>query len=984
MIHELFAEQARRTPEAVALEFHDQQLRFGQLERRANHLASRLTPGSLVGVCLERSPEMVIAMLGILKAGAAYVPLDPHYPPDRLQFMLEEVNGPVLTRPGLLERLPFLRPQARFLEAGEIEQAPEAPPSELAYVLFTSGSTGRPKGVMGPHRAMINRFRWMWEQFPFRPDEVGLAKTSPNFVDSIWELFGPLLQGVKVVLAPEAVAADAQALTDLICERGVSRLVVVPSLLSVLVQAWSQPGCRLPRLLLTSSGEPLTGRLARQVLELDQPITLLNLYGSSEVAADATYLQVTPEHLELPIVSIGRPISHMTVELRDPQGAPVAPGQTGEMYVGGPGLALGYYNRPDLTAEKFQAGLFKTGDLARALPDGSLEYMGRVDFQVKIRGMRIEPGEIEAVARRCPGVEDCLVVARDQKLVAYYTGTTDPLPALKAALPEYMVPSLLMRLEAMPLTPNGKLDRKALPAPVWEQAEYQAPETPAEEALAQVWARVLGLERVGRADDFFALGGDSIQILRVAIEARQAGLEVTPALIAQHPQLVDLAAAAAAAGPSQAEQGLVQGSPPLTPMQQYYLSWATADPGWFNNAVLFRASRRLDPDRLKQALEAMVRHHDSLRLRFENGPQGWSQRYSVDPEVFQPPLHQFDLNGADPVARIREVCTQLQGDLDIEHGPVMQWALFRGHPDGHDRLLVAMHHLTHDGTSMQFLFEDLDRAYQGQPLPPKTTSFGKWAEALTAYARGPELARQWDSWLAVPAQATPFPVDSQRAGATQADIAMHLQPMLSAEELSRVAQRFGRGYQKQLVDGLLTGLMEVAHRRTGQRDLLLHRVGHGREACVPGVDVSRTTGWLVTHTPMQLHLGQPPQAQPDNGIGHGALRYLSQDPRAEQLAAHDQVRTLFNFEGDLWESAYYTELFAAGDPELLLLPANVAPDNPADYWFYVVGLIQNGALQVEIFYSTLNYEQATVVELAAQLRDELRRQVLEPAVTSRL
>lgn len=946
MIHTVFAEQARRTPSRVALRMGDRALTYAELDGRANHLARRLQPGTLVGVCLERSFEMVVAILGILKAGAAWVPLDPHYPPERLEYMLSETQGPVVTRPGL-----YAGKRATFLEEGLAEAPPEVP-AELAYVFFTSGSTGRPKGVMGTHAATLNRFRWMWEAFPFGPDEVGVAKTSPNFVDSIWELLGPLLAGVPVVLASGAEAADAQALTDLLVRHRVTRLVVVPSLLSVLVDCWAG-GSPLAPLLLTSSGEPLPSRLARRVLELPQDIRLLNLYGSSEVAADATWALVGKDDLDLPICSIGRPIANLTVELRPAEGV-------GEMWIGGAGLALGYYNRPELTAERFQDGLFKTGDLARRLPNGDLEYMGRVDFQVKIRGMRIEPGEIEAVARRVPGVDECVVVARDGKLVGYFTGSGEPLPALRSALPEYMVPSLMMRLEALPLNPNGKLDRAALPAPRWEQAAWVAPASPAERTLAPVWEKLLGVERVGVDDDFFALGGDSIQVLRLAIEARQAGLEVTPALVAQHPRLGELARAASEAAPLACEQGLAEGEGfPLTPMQHYYFSWATANPSWFNNAVLFKCARPLEVERLRQALEAMVRQHDGLRLRFT---PAWTQRYSQD---FLIPLEVLEL-GSDWLAQIREVCTRLQGSLDVVHGPAARAALFRGHPDGHDRLLLAMHHLTHDGTSMQFLFEDLEAAYEGRPLPRKSSSFARWCQALSEYARSAELARQWDYWLAV--DGTPFPVDREADDATQADIAMHLEPLLSADELG--------SRRKGLVEALLESLLEVAHRRTGQRDLLLHRVGHGREACVQGVDVSRTAGWLVTHTPTLLRLGEPVPVLPDNGIGHGVLRWMAGDPRAQVLAKHDKVRTLFNFEGDLWEDAYYGELLGHGDPELLLLPAAVAPDNPADYYFYLVGLIQGGALNAELFYSRKHYEEATVRALAADLRGCVRARLL--------
>ena len=446
-IHELFAAQAARTPEAVALIDGARRVAYRDLDARANRLANHLAALGVhretpVAVCVERSVEMVVALLGILKAGGAYVPLDPAYPCRRLAHMLESSEAPVLlTTSGVAGRLPETGAQ-RVLLDGErraIGRRPATDPrvpgaaTDLAYLIYTSGSTGEPKGVMGTHRAMVNRFAWMWRTFPFQPGEVTCQKTALSFVDSIWEIFGPLLQGVPTVLVPEAAAREPSALIQTLAASRVSRLVAVPSLLRMLLEIEPDLDAALPDLrLVVSSGEALPVELGRRLLRALPKARLLNLYGSSEVAADATWHEVTATEPDGP-VAIGRPIFNVTVRVLDPSLQPVPIGVPGEVYVGGDALARGYWNRPDLTAERFIPDpygpglLYRTGDLARFRRDAALVYAGRVDHQVKVRGMRIELGEVEAELKRHRDIQDSVVVAQergpgDVRLVAYVVG----------------------------------------------------------------------------------------------------------------------------------------------------------------------------------------------------------------------------------------------------------------------------------------------------------------------------------------------------------------------------------------------------------------------------------------------------------------------------------------------------------------------------------------------------------------------------------
>jgi amino acid adenylation domain-containing protein len=578
-IHELFEAQAALTPEATALVFEKQRLTYAELDRRSDqvaHYLSALGVGleTVVGICVERSLEMVVGLLGILKTGAAYLPLDPSYPKARLAFMLDDSRVPVLlTQRRLAGNLPEHGARLACLDefefpASEFPRIRSGATSEnAAYMIYTSGSTGAPKGVLGLHGGAINRFHWMWETYPFDAGEVCCQKTSLSFVDSIWEIFGPLLRGIPNVLIPEDVVKHPLRLVQLLAENQVSRIVLVPSLLRILLDTYSDLGSRLPRLKYwVSSGETLPLELAQLFRERVPEGILLNLYGSSEVTADATWYD-TRTNQSPSNVPIGRPIANMRVYLLDSHREPVPVGVTGEVYVGGRGLARGYFDRADLTAEKFILDpfrgdgerLYKTGDLARYLPDGNIEFLGRRDHQVELRGFRIELGEIETALTQHPDVRETVVLLREdtlgeRRLVAYIVprdeqSLTNPVLRryLRTRLPEYMIPSAFVRLHALPLMPNGKVDRKSLPP--LDRASYERDEpfvearTPTEKVLAGIWAETFGLERVGIYDSFFELGGHSLQVMQMIAKISAAtSLDVSVQSLFLHPTIADLAA----------------------------------------------------------------------------------------------------------------------------------------------------------------------------------------------------------------------------------------------------------------------------------------------------------------------------------------------------------------------------------------------------------------------------------------------------------
>ncbi|MBV9790507.1 MAG: amino acid adenylation domain-containing protein, partial [Chloroflexi bacterium] len=936
-LHTLIERQVARTPDAIAVSFEGRTLTYRELDRRANQLAQLLRRHGVdrhqphVGVCLERSLELVVALVAVLKAGGAYVALDPEYPLERLQFMLEDAHAPVLLTQGrLAESLALPSAQVICLDAtwAAIDAEPDvAPPSEVvaedvAYVIYTSGSTGRPKGVMNTHRAIVNRLLWMQGTYRLEATDRVLQKTPYSFDVSVWEFFWPLLTGAQLVVARPGGHRDSGYLADLIAAQNITTLHFVPSMLQAFLEEPDLARCGSLRRVICS-GEALSYELQQRCFaRLDAE--LHNLYGPTEAAVDVTYWACQPSDSQRS-VPIGHPVANTQIYLLDAHLEPTPIGIPGELYIGGVQLARGYLNRPALTAERFVpdpfsqipgSRLYRTGDLARYRPDGAIEYLGRLDHQVKVRGFRIELGEIETALLEHPAVREAVVVARPNaqgllRLVAYVVGeqknketkeqssTTTPLllpqrekgpgdeglaahlrSFLGARLPDYMVPSAFVVLDALPLTPNGKLDRRALPEPQAERLDatraVTLPQTPAETALAAIWREVLGVEQIGIHDNFFALGGDSILSLLVVSRAQQAGLRLTPRQMFQHQTIAELATVAAEAPLVQAQQEPVIGAVPLTPIQHWFFEHNLARPEHWNQALLLHAAQPLEPALVEQTLRALLIQHDALRLRFTRTATGWQQHNAAFDDVV--PLQVFDLAGlsaAEVEMTIAARAAEMQASLDLTDGPLMRVGLWLGGDEMPSALLIVLHHLVVDGVSWQILLADFERAYRElaasrQPvLPPKTTSFKAWAERLSTLDTLP--TQELDYWRSLADDVPALPVDRSGAPNTEA-LAQTISVGLDADATRLLLQEATQAYKTGINDLLLAALALALHTWTGSRALLVDLEGHGRDTGFDDVDLSRTVGWLTTLFPVRLLVEAP------------------DDAAAQVLAIKDQLR----------------------------------------------------------------------------------------------
>ncbi|MFG2225134.1 amino acid adenylation domain-containing protein [Streptomyces sp. NPDC048644] len=1005
-LHSLIEDQATATPDAIAVRTATDALTYAELNTRANRVAHRLRragigAGSLVALCTERSPEHVVGLLGILKSGAAYVPVDPEHPAARQAYLLDDAGAQaVLTQTRLRKGLPdggatgapvlALDDPAPWADEPDHDPEPLAQPADLCSLYYTSGSTGAPKGVASHHAGWVNRMAWMQRRHGLRPGDAVLHKTTLTFDDAAVEILWPLLNGGQVVLLAPGAHRDAHAIAEAVAGHAVVHVQFVPSVLEVFLDVLTPrraADMTALRSVLTS-GEALRPALVRRFRELfGDRVSLDNTWGATEVSIDSTCRVCTADDAaaESGAVSLGLPIDNNTVHVLDADLAPLPVGVTGELFIGGPGLARGYHRRPALTAERFVpdpfgppgSRLYRTGDLGRRRADGALEFAGRNDHQVKLGGVRVELGEIEDALRRVPGVRDAVADVRAvdgaRLLVAYLTGDADPdqtRAALRAELPDVMIPRAFVVLDALPLTVNGKTDRAALPDPEPDgaaagQDAQVAPRTPTERALAEIWARVLRVPQVGVHDNFRVLGGDSILLIHTVARCREAGLTVTPRMVFDHPTVAELAAAADAESargqvPLHAEQGRVTGEVPLGPIQHHYAELGPRDR--FNQTLLLHVDPAVTADTLRAALLALVEHHDALRLRWTREPDGWHQHLAAGTPD-DDPLHVVR-DPADTDAAVEAA----HSGLDLAGGRLLRAVL--DEPSG--RLLLVIHHVAVDTVSWNILAEDLTTLCGGGRLPAKTTSVRHWARRLQEHADSEEFAPEAAYWALPRPAVKPLPVD--RSGARNTEGRSRTErvvlPAVPTDALLRQAAAAYRAEPEHL---MLAALADTLTEFTGGDTCAIDVERHGREPLFDDVDLSHTVGWFTSVQPLVLTrpasgdtadwvavVGEHVRTPAGRGIGHGIARHLR---RTATGPSGPEAQVAFNYHG---------RRDATGPSGAPLRPVPHTLGTPVDHGqrrshlLEVDSAVLAGALHMEWRYAGDVFDPATVRDLAAR------------------
>ncbi len=1012
-VPELFAEQAGRQPDATALTFRGTSLTYAELDARADELANALAergvgPDVVVGICLDRGPDLVVALLGVLKAGAAYLSLDSEYPAERLAFMLTDSTVPlVLTQRRLRNRLPDGAAVVVCLDedwppaTGRLTRT-VAGPHDLAYVMYTSGSTSGPKGVMVEHRSVVRLCRAR-EVRPGRQDVLAQC-ASASFDAATYEIWGALLNGARLVICPPGVPAVPE-LGEFLAANGVTTLWLTAGLFHEIVDTDLGVLAGLQRLI--AGGDVLSPSHCSRVLRELPHLELLNSYGPTEGTTFTTCHRVDPLQ-PVTTVPIGLPIAGTRCHVVDRDLNLVPVGVPGELLIGGDGLARGYLNRPGLTAERFVADpfgrvgsrLYRTGDVVRrrATP-GVLEFLGRLDDQVKIRGFGVELGEVEAALLQHHDLAEAVVMARTEaghkRLVAYVVargGTPAPAVAalrsfLERILPGYLVPTAFVVLDRLPLTRNGKVDRKALPAPTTGRAggrTHVAARTPTERALSRVWSEVLGVPRVGVEDNFFDLGGDSILSIQVVSRARTEGLRLTSKDIFLRQTISRLAPVVTVEPVPALDEKPVAGPVPLTPIQRWFFDSVAVHPEHFNQWLVVELADSVEEGPLRIAVMAALDRQDALRLRFELVDGQWQQHYAEagNGVVFDyANLSTMDFSAQDRA--IDAAMAQAQLSLRLDIGPLARAVLFFLGAHRKPRLFLTAHHLAIDAVSWRILLADLDLAYRqavaGGPieLGARTTSFQDWARRLHDHVAGGGFDQELSYWAEVGAGVlAQLPMDGTNRNAVESERSVTVR--LDAVDTEALLHAIPAAYRTQVNDILLSALGRVLSRWTGQGQVSITLEGHGREEILPGraVDLSHTVGWFTVTFPITLRIPGSPdwgvviksvkeqlRSVPHCGIGYGALRYLG-TAEARRLLQGAEPPLSFNYLGQFDPGGVTGELFHRPPDRIGL---DQSADGDRGQLLDVTAIVAGGELEFAWYFSANVHDERTVRRLANEV-----------------
>ena len=931
VIHGLFEEQAERRPDNVALVFNEHELTYKELNEKSNQLAryirkeyknhtnEMLGPDVLIVLCLDKSIEMIIGILAILKAGGAYVSIDPSYPDDRISHILKDSGGKILlTQAHLRKKLETILSEIRQVEEEEAQLialddmvytnessgnlALEYRALDLAYVIYTSGTTGKPKGAMLNHRGLVNLVFDQKSRLGIDEQSRVLQFASLVFDASVSEIFCALSFGARLYILDEASRYQSEVISACLINNKITFAILPPAILGVIADG---PYNSLKTLVVGGESCP-----QHTINKWVSGRSLVNGYGPTE----CTVFTTMHFYQEGDANNIGKPLSNAKVYILDSNLLPVPVGVAGELYIGGAGLARGYLNQPELTKERFIVNpfatesdkklgytvMYKTGDLVRWLPDGNIEYIGRNDFQVKIRGIRVELGEIENILSGCAGIKQVSVQAKTRKmfdesggenilnkyLLAYYVSEQKIddevlIARLMKKLPEYMIPRDFIWLESFPLTVNGKLDSKALPDSEFSNVKergYMPPQTELEHQLCKIWVALLGLDQIGIQDDFFRIGGDSILSIQLTSRLRAKNLHCSVKDIFDHRTIARLAKCLTEKEEqviSNAEQGILVGGFNLLPIQTWFFDQVKSDifssyQHW-NQSFLIKVPE-LDVDRLEHAIEKLVTQHDALRLQFPTWKKNLQQCYLKKINI--PKLKIMNVSHYSQI-EIHNRLTQWQSDFNIEKGPMWSVGYLHGYADGTARVYFALHHLIIDAVSWRIIVEDLKTLYEGRKLTDKSTSYRQWVEGFSAYAEkhSQEIACWERQLVSLPDYKQYLPSviqqESQRFS-------------LTSEMTQKLLTQANRAYHTEINDLLLVALAYTLQHWQGSNIQGITLEGHGREHLDETVDLSRTVGWFTSLYPVKLelkenlsesikHIKEALRSIPNKGIGYGAL-----------------------------------------------------------------------------------------------------------------
>jgi len=1019
-IHELFEKQVQKTPENIAIRYDNQILSYDELNTKANQLARKLRlmgvkEGSVVCIMVDRSIEMIIGLMSILKAGGAYLPLSKDYPDERVAFILEDSGTQILlqdenniaTGKSNVHTINLKEKDIYQGEGSNLEVINTG--RSIAYIIYTSGSTGQPKGVMVEHYTVINYIKFRQRKCAISEQDIILQKTAYTFDVSVWELFWWSFYGASVCMLKPDGEKDPEEIADAIKEHQVTMMHFVPSMLNMFLEYIEKDNYAEKVKSLNhvfSSGEAL---LLNQVKRFNRllykpyNIELHNLYGPTEATIDVTYFDCSTD-ANLSQVSIGKPIDNVNLHVLDRNLNLVPVGVKGELYISGDCLARGYFNKPELTAERFIENpylpgykMYKSGDVVKWMKDGNIEYFGRIDNQVKIRGFRIELEEIRVQLLKIAQISEAVVLikgrdAGDKFICAYYVVNSEITifeikDYLKSVLPGYMIPAYFVKIESMPVGPNGKMNTKSLPEPNKVSLvtnEYVGARDEIDEKLIVAFQEVLGVEKVGLKDDFFDLGGDSIKAIQIASWLNKYQLAVPVKEILEHSTIEELRNRIEVKAKNKVEE-VVSGEFQLSPIQEWFFEHDFVEMHHWNQYVCLSSKRKLNSEYIKKVFDKIIEHHDTLRIRFQKKNEKYIPAYG-DLEDAHYDFKVIDFEGLGECSdAVREAIEGIQKNMDIHKGPMTQVGLFK--TDSGDKLFIAVHHLLIDGISWRILIEDFVKGYEQVNnnemlvLEGKTSSYKNWVEKIFDYSQGNILSNEVEYWKAVESTKTKrLPLnnvakDNMAYDTTQVDLE------LSEADTEVLLKQVNKAYQTNLEDVLLTAVgLALEEWIKSEGKVKIYMEGHGREEISKDIDVTRTVGWFTSIYPVVLDIDRDRDLSyqirnvkeklrkvPSRGFGYNVLKYISSLKDQGIMPKEYSDSISFNYLGQ-FANGMECDWIETSDISTGL---SVSPKSARVFDIEIYGMIIDAKLSFTFKYNKSAMDQAKMLELVDYFKESL-------------